>query len=762
MWICPVCNNKIGNGFCCTSCHFDMSCNYEEYATLTSIDGSGSKPKKSIHEYKKHYEQKKNPDLFACDECGGIYFLFSKAHGELICADCGNKISTLAMHLERVFEKEKENRKISVQSQDFSAKLKSVSVQPKRTYARIEYMGGDPYVIAFDCDMYTLQSQDPIFQQGLKQYTTSDFEDAYQSFEAAAASGNIFAYAHLGIMLHYGEGCSQSDELAFKEFLEGAKAGCPLAASWLAECYRMGYGVEEDKEHGKELLAKNMDALKEMCETEDVAALYFLGFNLIMGIGVDEDEVEGVHLLKIATSKGDKSSAVQLAQCYLNGWGIDADAKKAVRLLLNYPLERSKKYHFLLALCYFEGNGIEKDLKKAFEGFKKAAELGHGQAKDYLGDCYYYGYGVSADYYKAAKWYKDAADNHSNEDSAYSLACMYSNGEGVTRDTQAAIKYFQFAAEKGNIPAQKIISREYIAGASLPRDYNKAKYWMELAAGKGDAEAQFLLGRYYNSGLGFDDKNESFRWFSAAANQGSAEAEYVVGLYYQRGFGTERNQGLANKWFQSALKHGCMSAAYELGINYLNGWGTEIDTEEGIRLLKMAADSEIQENAESKEACRELASRYYYGIRNFHGAETYVNLLEAKKYAAAAAENEKDGEAQFLMADMLMHNPDEGPGDMEEAIEWYRKAAGNRHLRAMLELSELYMIRNRNKSDTIDMLTELVQQNNAKAQYLYALCLEKGFGCKKDKKAAKDYFLLAEKNGFKAAPNQKKWYFGFF
>ena len=205
-----------------------------------------------------------------------------------------------------------------------------------------------------------------------------------------------------------------------------------------------------------------------------------------------------------------------------------------------------------------------------------------------------------------------------------------------------------------------------------------------------------------------------------------------------------------------------MSAAYELGINYLNGWGTEIDTEEGIRLLKMAADSEIQENAESKEACRELASRYYYGIRNFHGAETYVNLLEAKKYAAAAAENEKDGDAQFLMADMLMHNPDEGPGDMEEAIEWYRKAAGNRHLRAMLELSELYMIRNRNKSDTIDMLTELVQQNNAKAQYLYALCLEKGFGCKKDKKAAKDYFLLAEKNGFKAAPNQKKWYFGFF
>ena len=738
MYICPVCNKENITPVC-SDCDFDLSCDYENYATistlkenasahatLTSVDRLTSNSVKSIHEYKKHYEHKKNPDLFTCDECGGIYFLFSKVHGELICADCGNKISTLAMHLERVFEKEKENRN-SVQSQDFSTQPKSVSVQPKRTYARIEYMGGDPYVVAFDCDMYTLQSQDPVFQQGLKKYTASDFEDAYQFFEAAAVSGNIFAHAHLGIMLHYGEGCSQSDELAIKEFREGAKAGCPLAASWLAECYRMGYGVEKNTKHGDELLAKNLDALKEMCEAEDVAALYFLGFNFIMGIGVDEDEVEGVRLLKIATSKGDKSSAVQLAQCYLNGWGIDADAKKAVQLLLHHPLNRSKKYHFLLALCYFEGNGIEKDLKKAFEGFKKAAELGHGKAKDYLGDCYYYGYGVPADYYKAAKWYKDAADNHSNGDAAHSLACMYSNGEGVTKDTQAAIKYFLLAAEKG------------------------------------DAVAQLHLGSYYNSGLGFDDENESFRWFSAAANQGNAEAEYVVGLSYQRGFGTERNQELANKWFQSALKHGCMSAAYELGISYLNGWGTEIDTEEGIRLLKMAADSEIQENAERKEACRELASRYYDGIRNFHGAETYVNLLEAKKYAAAAAENEKDGEAQFLMADMLMHNPDEGPGDREEAIEWYRKAAGNGHLRAMLELSELYMIRNRNKSDTIDMLTEILErQNNAKAQYLYALCLEKGFGCKKDKKAAKDYFLLAEKNGYKAAPNQKKWYFGFF
>lgn len=661
MWICPVCNNKIGNGFCCTSCHFDMSCNYEEYATLTNIVRSIGEPTKSINDYKKHYQRKKNPNVFVCDQCGGIYFLFSKEDGKLICADCGSNIPLPMME--------------NIAENDTSP----VSIED------------EPYVITFDLDSYIIHSVDPFLRHGIKRYLASDFETAYQYFKDSANAGNIFAHAHLGIMLHYGEGCVQSDELAIAEFRKGAKAGCPLAASWLAECYRMGYGVEKDKEGGKKLLAKNADTLKEMCRQEDVSALYFLGFNLVMGIGVDVDEAEGVRLLTIAASKGDKSSAVQLAECYLYGWGVEVDAKKAVQLLTQNPLERNKKYHFLLARCYFNGDGIEKNLKKAFEEFKRAAEAGYGKAKDYLGDCYYHGYGTQVDYCKAANWYEDAANHHANADSAHSLACMYMKGQGVPKNKQTAFQYFQLAAREGIVSDQRLIAKEYITGDIVPKDYSEAKRWMEMAAKKGDAEAQFNLGLYYFSDdMGFNDSRKAFEWFSKSAEQGYAEAEYFVGGCYLEGIGVSTNYELANEWLEKALEHGCVSAAYELGINCLDGRGTTVDTARGIQLLETVADSKVDE---ARAACYELAKRYHSGIENFRGETFYENPSEAKWYAEKAAADETDGDAQFLMAEILNLKFD----DTEAAAEWYRKAINNGKQEAKQKLNE--MLAKKSKQD---------------------------------------------------------------
>ena len=79
MWICPVCNNKIGNGFCCTTCHFDMSCNYEEYATLTNIVRSIGEPTKSINDYKKHYQRKKESErTLSAISAAGFIFCFQR------------------------------------------------------------------------------------------------------------------------------------------------------------------------------------------------------------------------------------------------------------------------------------------------------------------------------------------------------------------------------------------------------------------------------------------------------------------------------------------------------------------------------------------------------------------------------------------------------------------------------------------------------------------------------------------------------------
>ena len=173
--------------------------------------------------------------------------------------------------------------------------------------------------IRFDYEKYVQQSQDFLFKEAISKYNSFSFDEALALFTSAQEDGNLFAAAHIGIMYHYGEGCEKNDQKAFKCFEQGYKAGCPLATAWYSECYRMGYGVVQNKEYASKLFKANEVALKELCNSEDTAALYFLGFNLIMGIGCEVDDAEGVRLLETAVFKGDNRSAVQLAECYING-----------------------------------------------------------------------------------------------------------------------------------------------------------------------------------------------------------------------------------------------------------------------------------------------------------------------------------------------------------------------------------------------------------------------------------------------------------
>lgn len=601
----------------------------------------------------------------------------------------------------------------------------------------------------FDYEQYVLHSQDYAFKQALQAYENADFNRALELFKEASYQGNIFAYAHLGIMYHQGEGCEKNEELALSAFREGAAAGCPLAACWIAEFYRMGYAVEKDKDYAEKLLQKNIGALKEMCKAEDVTSLYFLGFNLIYGIGMDENDEEAVQLLEVGSYKGDSSCTILLAECYLNGWGVAENKEKAFRML-NDVKKLNKKGNFLLGRCYYHGIGTEQDFVKAVECFKKAANLNHGTAKDYLGDCYYNGQGIDQSYSEAAKWYKDAADNNKNGSSAHSLAFMYLKGEGLPEDIHKAIDYWHIAADKGITQAQRIISREYISGEYLEKDYIKAKKYIEMAAEKGDAEAQFTLGRYYISEMGFDNEQKCFEWFQKAAEQGLVEAEYAVGGCYENELGVKQDYAQANYWYQIAVKDGHKRAAYDLGINYLKGQGIEKDVEAGIQLLEIASNGNVH------EACRELATRYHYGIPNFRGQALYKNPSEAQRLASIAVQDESDGKAQYILAKII----EEDFGNSQAAIEWYRKAVLNENKEAMLGLSRIYINTQSNCQEAVQMLSKLISEKNGEAQYLYAQCLENGYGCTKDKREAKKYYQLAQSNGYEGAKRKKR--FGFF
>lgn len=254
----------------------------------------------------------------------------------------------------------------------------------------------------------------------------------------------------------------------------------------------------------------------------------------------------------------------------------------------------------------------------------------------------------------------------------------------------------------------------------------------------------------YISEMGFDNEQKCFEWFQKAAEQGLVEAEYAVGGCYENELGVKQDYAQANYWYQIAVKDGHKRAAYDLGINYLKGQGIEKDVEAGIQLLEIASNGNVH------EACRELATRYHYGIPNFRGQALYKNPSEAQRLASIAVQDESDGKAQYILAKII----EEDFGNSQAAIEWYRKAVLNENKEAMLGLSRIYINTQSNCQEAVQMLSKLISEKNGEAQYLYAQCLENGYGCTKDKREAKKYYQLAQSNGYEGAKRKKR--FGFF
>lgn len=588
--------------------------------------------------------------------------------------------------------------------------------------------------VSFNYEKYVHQSQDFLFKEAVSKYNAFNYEEALSLFRTAFDEGNVFAAAHVGIMYIYGEGCNRDYKEALEWFERGYRHGCPLATAWYSDCYRFGYGVEKNKDYAEKLYQATEVALREMCNVEDTAALYFLGFNLITGAG---DAAEGVKLLETAVYRGDVHSTIQLAECYLNGCGVSTNAHQAVCLLTQIPMTNNSKHYYLLGRCYYYGEGIERDYVKAFQQFEKSANLGFGKAKYYLGNCYKDGQGVEKNLQKAIRWYTDAAENNQNAVAALQLAFLYRYGQGVTQDVTKAIKY-EIIAAKGDITkAQITVAKEYIYGNNIEKNYASAQMWLEKAAVKGDAEAQLLLGRFYASDFGYKNYQKAFEWIKESAAQGFAEAEHIIGDCCRDGFCVQKDLVFANHWYEMAARKEYPKAMYEFGFSCINGRGMSKDVERGIRYLSAAAEKNIA------EACALLAESYKSGIENYNGQNRYTNLSKARVYAQRLVELTDDAKSQYLFASILQEL-----GNGDEAKKWYLCAVDKDYEEAKLALSRMYILEGVNYSDAVSMLKKIAFNKNGEAQYLLAYCLEHGYGCAKDKKQAKALYSAAQANGY--------------
>ena len=170
-----------------------------------------------------------------------------------------------------------------------------------------------------------------------------------------------------------------------------------------------------------------------------------------------------------------------------------------------------------------KGSGVARDDAEAATWYRRAADRGHGPARNNLGALYRNGRGVGRDDAEAVKWYRLAAEQGVPV-ACDNLAFLYHHGYGVPKDSAEAVKWSAGRPMPAS-PADNITSASFTAtGWACPRTRPRPSSGSVGRAEHNDVGPSSCLALCYQPEiLGVaKDEAEAARWYREAADQGQA------------------------------------------------------------------------------------------------------------------------------------------------------------------------------------------------------------------------------------------------
>lgn len=215
----------------------------------------------------------------------------------------------------------------------------------------------------------------------------------------------------------------------------------------------------------------------------------------------------------------------------------------------------------------------------------------------------------------------------------------------------------------------------------------EARQILQRLANGGYPFAQYYLADGYASGLfskGKEDYNSAFPLFVLAAKHGHAESAYRTALCYEFGWGCRKDPAKAVQFLRTAAAKRHPGAMTRLGKACLSGDLGEKRYREGIKWLKLAAESaDSQYNA----APYQLGCLYETG----YGDDVFADESYAAELFTQAADLGHP-EANFRMGDAYEHGLLNCPKDPALSVHFYTGAAERGHAAAMMGLCAWYMV----------------------------------------------------------------------
>ena len=286
---------------------------------------------------------------------------------------------------------------------------------------------------------------------------TRDEKQAFAWYTRAAQMGDAIAQNNLATMLRTGKPYRKDLKLALQWFQQAAAQGNARAQYNLATMYRRGEGVKKSPQ----------DAIKWYtfaANQGDMYAQSALGGMYRLGDGIDKDYLRSLDWYRRAAEQGHRGSQFALARMYDSGEVEGAGPSEAAIWYYHAAAQGHDKAQHRLGYMYEIGMGLPKDTKEALRWYTKAAN-DHGNTMSMLAMASMYDRGVIGKSATAAEqslsWYKKAADL-GDGNAQMELGRKYRDGIGVQRDKIESYKWYALAVEnlpEGELRDQAIVER---------------------------------------------------------------------------------------------------------------------------------------------------------------------------------------------------------------------------------------------------------------------------------------------------------------
>lgn len=227
-----------------------------------------------------------------------------------------------------------------------------------------------------------------------------------------------------------------------------------------------------------------------------------------------------------AADLGHLRAAVRAAKTLAHS-ATDLDEPMITRLLELAATQDHPEAIFLLGARLLEQEFDEDTLSFATDRIRRAAELGHPQARTLFLDLNPEAADEEPDLISLSLvdlYYQ--ATNVGTPEGAFALAHYVLEDNPHDNLIEMAMDWMEEAAMQGHIPAYLALSSHYLRGDHVEPDPLRSLRWLEAAAEAGNAEAQYGAGlRYVQGEIVARDPQRAKAFFEAAAAQGHEEAQ---------------------------------------------------------------------------------------------------------------------------------------------------------------------------------------------------------------------------------------------